>query len=110
MINAWTRNQVTSGPTINENNNRLRPTLNDNESPQMKKETSENLYPISLTDANIVYRENIGALLRGAYMQSFSQTRIDSCRYKFPNFDEWWGTLNDSQRMRVKGVLAAYIF
>jgi len=71
---------------------------------------SENLHPFSMADANVVYRENIGALLRGAYMQSFTQTRIDSCRYKFPNFAEWWDTLNDVQRIRLKGVLAAYIF
>ena len=31
MINVRTRNQVTSGPTINENKHRPRPTLNDNE-------------------------------------------------------------------------------
>lgn len=75
----------------------------------MTLKMENDLSPISVGDANIVYRENLAALLRGAYLQSFSQNRIDTCRYKYPSFTEWWNTLNNKQRERVRGVLAAFI-
>lgn len=69
----------------------------------------ETLHPFSSSAAEQVYIEDIAKLLRAAYLQPFSQTKIDSCRYRFPSFLEWWATLNDIQKVRVKGVLAALI-
>ena len=70
---------------------------------------SESLSPFSVAEASIVWREEMGKLLRAAYLQSFAPDRIDTCRYKFPDFADWWATLSDEQKIRVKGVLAAFI-
>jgi hypothetical protein len=67
------------------------------------------LSPITSRDAEACYQEIIGRLLRAAYLQPFNQARIDSCKWKFPTFSEWWKTLSDDAQMRVKGVLASEV-
>ncbi|WP_136799232.1 hypothetical protein [Desulfosediminicola ganghwensis] len=75
----------------------------------MTTNEAESLSPFTTKDAETIWRESIAGLLKAAYLQSFSQSKIDSARYKFPSFKEWWATLDNEQRKRVKGALAAFI-
>ena len=46
-----------------------------------------------------------GDLLRAAYQRDFTKQEIGKCKLKFPEFDEWYATLNPAQRKRVDDQL-----
>ncbi len=51
------------------------------------------------------YHCGIGSLLRTAYQREFTMLEMGKCKTKFPEFDEWYATLNTDQRQRVEKVL-----
>lgn len=56
-------------------------------------------------ERDAAYHCGIGSLLRVAYLRDFTMMEMGKCKTKFPTFDEWYATLNDTQRKRVDDEL-----
>lgn len=54
------------------------------------------------------YHGGIGSLLRTAYQREFTMLEMGKCKTKFPEFDQWYATLNAEQRRRVDAVLVTF--
>lgn len=71
--------------------------------------SKEDLHPILTEEAEDLYRGQMIKLMRAAYLRSFTPHEERKCVHKFPHFATWWKTLNDRQKERVRGVLAAEV-
>ncbi len=71
---------------------------------------TKELEPVTPLEAEEVYRGHKEKLLRAAYLRVFTPDDVERCRRKFTFFTFWWQTLNERQRERVKGAIAAEAF
>lgn len=60
---------------------------------------------ITTEQRDATYHCGIDSLLRAAYRREFTMMEMGKCKTKFPTFDEWYATLNDTQRKRVDDLL-----
>lgn len=60
---------------------------------------------ITAEQRDAIYHCGIDSLLRAAYRREFTMMEMGKCKTKFPTFDEWYATLNDTQRKRVDDLL-----
>jgi len=54
------------------------------------------------------YHCSIGRLLRAAYQRDFNMLEMGKCKTKFPEFDEWYATLNYDQKKRVDAYILEF--